>query len=270
MSLNSNPSLIKQMVPGMKKIFLLFSALLFAGLSELLNAQTNAPDPSIMQQYWFVMLKRGENRSHDSLTAVKLQEGHMANINKMAEMGKLKLAGPFADKGDWRGIFIMVTDSQQEAEQLVNQDPAVQAGRLAYEIHPWYGGGDLKTNFDYPEDNEEKDGVKPKMMKSYFFVMLNEGPNREQDSATAMKIQEEHLGNIMKMVKEGQVRLVGPFLDDSVWKGFFIFDVATEDEVKKLLANDPAITSGRMTYEIRPWYGAAKIYTKMNPRTPMH
>ncbi|NUM72636.1 MAG: hypothetical protein HUU43_17485, partial [Ignavibacteriaceae bacterium] len=226
----------------MKKIFLLFSALLIAGLSELITAQTNAPDPSIMQQYWFVMLKRGENRSLDSLTAVKLQEGHMANINKMAEMGKLKLAGPFADKGDWRGIFIMVTDSQQEAEELVNQDPAIQAGRLAYEIHPWYGGGDLKTNFDYPEDNEEKDGVKPKMMKSYFFVMLNEGPNRKQDSATAMKIQEEHLGNIMKMVKEGQVRLVGPFLDDSVWKGFFIFDVATEDEVKKLLANDPAIT----------------------------
>lgn len=89
---------------------------------------------------WFVMLTKGANRSQDSATAMRLQEGHMANITKMADEGKLLVAGPFLEDANWRGIFILKCESKEEAEQLIKQDPAIAAGRLAYEIHPWMTG----------------------------------------------------------------------------------------------------------------------------------
>ena len=89
------------------------------------------------------MLTKGANRSQDSTTAMRLQEGHMRNIRRLYQSGKLKVAGPFGDDGNWRGIFIFdpSADScatKEQLQQLLQTDPAIAAGRLAYEIHPWY------------------------------------------------------------------------------------------------------------------------------------
>jgi uncharacterized protein YciI len=50
----------------------------------------------------------------------------------------LAIAGPFGDDGDWRGIFILDVATVEEAKAQVDRDPAVQAGRFVYEIHPWW------------------------------------------------------------------------------------------------------------------------------------
>lgn len=92
-----------------------------------------------LKQYYFVMLTKGPNSQEiDSLALVKIQEGHMANIHKMADEGKLLIAGPFGDDGNWRGIFIFDAASEDEVIALLKNDPAIQAGRLSYEIHPWW------------------------------------------------------------------------------------------------------------------------------------
>lgn len=106
--------------------------------------QDNMPDPDKMQTYYMALLKRGPNRSHDSLTAAKIQEGHMAHIMQMARDKKLVLAGPFLDNGDLRGIFVFNVSSIDEALELTNEDPAIKSGRLIIEIHPWYGPTMLK------------------------------------------------------------------------------------------------------------------------------
>lgn len=90
-----------------------------------------------MKTYYMVFLKKGPNRNHDSATAATIQAGHMANIQKLAAAKKLKVAGPFLDDGDLRGIFILDVPSLEEAKRLTEADPAVQAGRLIMEIHPW-------------------------------------------------------------------------------------------------------------------------------------
>ena len=89
-------------------------------------------------QYWFVMLISGDKRTQDSATTAKIQEGHMANINKLYQEGKLKVAGPFGDEGIWKGIFIFDCAIKEEVEKLLSADPAIAAGRLSYEIHPWW------------------------------------------------------------------------------------------------------------------------------------
>lgn len=90
-------------------------------------------------------------------------------------------------------------------------------------------------------------------LKAYYFVLLRKGPHRDQDSTTAAKIQMEHLENINKLAREGKLAVAGPFLDDSSLMGIFIFDVSTEQEVKQLVDNDPAVKAGRLAYEIHPW-----------------
>ena len=73
----------------------------------------------------------------------KLQEAHMAYILKMGTEGKLVIAGPFADNGDLRGLYIFRVGSAAEAKALVESDPAVQAGRLRFELHPWYAAKNI-------------------------------------------------------------------------------------------------------------------------------
>ena len=129
-----------------KKLTLLVLSCLFIAFSTTAQVKKStknniaiksAAKPTI-KQYWFVMLTKGNNRIQDSATAAKIQEGHMANITNLYNAGKLKVAGPFGDDGDWRGIFIFDCETKEEVEKLLATDPAVIAGRLAYDIHPWY------------------------------------------------------------------------------------------------------------------------------------
>jgi uncharacterized protein YciI len=84
------------------------------------------------------MLLKGPNRNQDSVTAAKIQEGHMANINRLYNDGKLKVAGPFGDNGNWLGIFIFDCTTKEEVEKDLKTDPAIISGRLSYDIRPWY------------------------------------------------------------------------------------------------------------------------------------
>jgi uncharacterized protein len=104
------------------------------------TTKSATPDKSEPISLFFVMLVKGPNRDQDSATAEKIQEGHMANITKLSKSGKLLVAGPFMEDLNWRGIFILKCDTQDEAEKLIKTDPAIISGRLTYEIHPWMTG----------------------------------------------------------------------------------------------------------------------------------
>jgi uncharacterized protein YciI len=97
-----------------------------------------------MRRYVMALLKSGPNQDHDEETAQKLQEGHMENIRRLGSEGKLIVAGPFLDDGQLRGIYIFDVSTIEEARELTETDPAIQAGRLEMELHPWYGSAGLK------------------------------------------------------------------------------------------------------------------------------
>jgi uncharacterized protein YciI len=90
-----------------------------------------------LKTYYLVLLKKGENRSQSQEEVMKLQEAHLNNISRLAELGKIVIAGPLLDNSEIRGIFIFDADSQEEVEELCATDPAIKAGRLIAEVHPW-------------------------------------------------------------------------------------------------------------------------------------
>lgn len=87
---------------------------------------------------YLALLTRGAKWTPEKTPATEeLQKAHLANINRLAEMKKLVVAGPFGDDTPLRGIFVFKVASIDEARALTETDPAVQAGRLAIDIHPW-------------------------------------------------------------------------------------------------------------------------------------
>lgn len=123
---------------------MLFSA--FSGFSQdstvvydSLYAQRLGADDYGMRQYVMAFLKSGPNRDQAPEEEAELQRAHMENIGRLANEGKLILAGPFLDDTELRGIYIFDVQTIEEAEELTQSDPAIKAGRLVMELHPWYG-----------------------------------------------------------------------------------------------------------------------------------
>ena len=88
--------------------------------------------------YYFAFLRRGPKWTAERTPETdKLQAAHMANINAMAKTGKLVIAGPFENGGDYAGVFVFKVASLEEAKALAESDPTVKAGRLVAETHPW-------------------------------------------------------------------------------------------------------------------------------------
>lgn len=68
----------------------------------------------------------------------KLQSGHMANIQAMADTGWLAAAGPMAVDTPFRGIFLFRTNDEKLVRKLMAPDPAIKRGRLAPRVMTWY------------------------------------------------------------------------------------------------------------------------------------
>ena len=91
-----------------------------------------------MKKYVMAFLKEGPTRLKDSTERMQLQMAHLKNIGRLAAEGKLVVAGPFLDDQPVRGIFIFNVESVEEARKLTETDPAIKAGSLIMELHPFY------------------------------------------------------------------------------------------------------------------------------------
>lgn len=113
-----------------------------------------------MRTYVLCILKTGPRDAE--IKGKERQEifaGHFANINRLADEGKLAVAGPFGknDKS-YRGLYIFNVATVEEAEALVVLDPAVKAGVFVPDLTLWYGSaammvvGETHKRIEKPKD----------------------------------------------------------------------------------------------------------------------
>ena len=69
--------------------------------------------------------------------------------------------------------------------------------------------------------------------------------------------------NIRKMAATGKLIVAGPFMDGGDVRGLYIFSGGSIDEVKAMVADDPAVKAGRLVVEVKPWMAAKGI--KVDP-----
>ena len=99
--------------------------------------QLDHPNPEDLEPLVLGFLVRAPNRAPDDAHAEEIQKGHLAYMEDLHKQGKLVAAGPFLDDTASRGLVIYRVADVDEAKALAAGDPAVKAGRLVLEAHPW-------------------------------------------------------------------------------------------------------------------------------------
>jgi len=94
--------------------------------------------PNQMEQYTLVLLNRGDAWDPASPQFANIVKLHPAFIKGLIDGGKIAVAAPFpfTEPGELRGVEIFRVGADETAN-LVKLDPAVKAGLLKPDIHPW-------------------------------------------------------------------------------------------------------------------------------------
>jgi uncharacterized protein YciI len=90
-----------------------------------------------------VILKTGPTPVPAGEQRKKMFQGHMANMERLANEGKLVLAGPFDGTDGWRGLFIFAVNDIEAAKQLTATDPVIVNGEMVAEYHKYFGSASL-------------------------------------------------------------------------------------------------------------------------------
>lgn len=112
----------------------------------------------------------------------------------------------------------------------------------------------------YDEALAKKLGADNYGMKMYVLVMLKTGSNTTATKAQTDSLFRGHMANIDRLAKESKLIVAGPLAkNDKQYRGIFILNTKSLEEVKTWLATDPAISSKLLDAEIFNWYGSAAL-----------
>lgn len=213
------------------------------------SAAQSYPPPADLQTYYIYFLKTGPKSGTGTPDERKqIQAQHMAHLNSLGA----KIAGPFIDGGEWRGLVILPAESLAAARAKGEADPAVKAGVFVVETYTlvvpknWFELGPV------PE---------PYKMRRWVFFFLDDAPSRPANTPAAemAKLQDGHLANLHRLSKEGKLYLAGPLTDGGIHRGIGVFATESVDEARQWMADDPLVKGGYLVVTPLQWFGADGI-----------
>lgn len=210
----------------------------FAALFIILIMALGASSQSQSGKY-FVFLNTNPDRAKLPEDEVnKIQTAHMANMDSLAKARRLMAAGPFHGGG---GMQILAATSIEDAQKLVDSDPAVKAGRFNTEVYPLaFGVGGICPV------NEPYDMVEYRFVR---FVPVKEMVDAES-SKKLKKYIKRHVNYMKANFFKRRIIANGDFGEGL--GGFMItFKPDDEDDFDTFLKYDPYIRSGLYTADTR-------------------
>lgn len=132
-----------------------------------------------------------------------------------------------------------------------------------------------EENPDFDAELAEKLGADDLGMKTYIMVILKTGSAQISDTNKRKEMFRGHFDNINKLAEQGKMVLAGPIgKNEKTYRGIFVFNVANEEEAKKLMDGDPTIVNGIFDVEYYKWYASAalneinNIHKKISKKKP--
>ena len=246
----------------MRRLILLAIVAALTGPTAAWVQKVPVPPPG-MEVYYLGLLNRGPAWTRgETPESKRIQEGHMANINRMADLGALVAAGPIEGDHDLRGIFIFRVKTADEARALAAADPAIKAGRLTLDLHPWWGPAGIGAGFAAEKKADPAMNVK---MLTYQLGLLKAVPGAPPGTPDA---QRAHLQHIADMQAAGKLAAVGPTPDGGVLRGIFVFKTDAA-EARRLASEDPHVRSGRSVVDLYSWWCADHVMPDILPPVPV-
>jgi uncharacterized protein YciI len=206
------------------------------------HKQAESPESKLLQ-FQMALLKRGPKwTTEPSRERAEMRQRHVAYLRSMLESNKLMIAGGIRDDNELIEVHIFRTKSAEEATAWLNADPAVAAGYLVPELHPWWSEDVMKST------------TTPTKLTTAYLAFLTRGDKWTPEKTPATEaIQKAHLENIKKLADMKKLVVAGPFGDNGRLRGIFVFKVDSIDEARSLAVTDPAVQAGRLALQIHPW-----------------
>jgi uncharacterized protein YciI len=224
----------------MKRILITLFLSFLAMTTFILAQEKKEPAPK-MVEFHMALLKRGPKWSAKGMSP-EVEKGHIAHVVSLLETGKAVIAGPLADDGDLVGIYILRAKSAEEAKSWAESDPAVVAGDLIPEMHPWWS------------EEVMKKPTTPLKMTTAYLGFLTRGPKWTPEKTPATEeLQKAHIANINRLAETKKLVMAGPFGDNGTLRGIFVFKVGSLSEAKELAETDPSVKAGRLVIDLHPW-----------------
>jgi uncharacterized protein YciI len=209
-------------------------------LPAMAGAQEKQPQFKLIE-FQMALLKRGPQLTTTPMTEA-LRSEHVGYALSLLQSGHAVIAGPLADEGEIVGIYVLRAKSAEEATSWVEKDPAVKAGYFVPEMHPWWS-----------EDVMKKPASPIKLTTAYL-ALLRRGANWTPEKTPATEeLQKAHMANIHRLADMKKLVVAGPFGDNGILRGIFVFRTASLEEARTLAATDPAVQAGRLAIDIHPW-----------------
>jgi uncharacterized protein YciI len=218
-------------------------AVLFVAVAAFALAQEKNEPQHKLIEFHMALLKRGPKWSgtHTARTQ-SLESAQRAYVSSLIESGKAVVAGRLDDDGEIRGVYVLRARSAEEARVWAEGSPAVKTGQLIAEMHPWWS-----------EDVMKKPTSPTKLTTAYLgFLKRGDRWTPEKTPATE-ELQQAHMANIHRLADMKKLVVAGPFGDDGMLRGIFVFRVASLAEAKALAETDPAVKAGRLAIDMHPW-----------------
>ena len=108
-------------------------------------ARSLGADDYGMRAYVLAILRSGPTPVPAGEERTSMFQGHFANMKRLADEGKIVLAGPLDGVEGRRGIFVLATKDIEEARRLVATDPVIEKGEMVADLHTYYGSAALMT-----------------------------------------------------------------------------------------------------------------------------
>lgn len=194
-------------------------------------------------EFHMALLKHGPKwTAEENAETKRLHEEHVKYVTSLLDSGQAIIAGPITDGGEIDGVFVFRAKSAAEAKAWAEADPTVAAGFRLAEMHPWWS-----------EDIFRKRSQPMKLVPTYLALLTRGEKWTPEKTPATEEIQKGHMANINRLADMKKLVAAGPFGDDGLLRGIFVFRVASLDEAKALTATDPAIQAGRLAMDIHQW-----------------
>lgn len=208
-----------------------------------LQDKEKGPPAHKMVEFQLVLLKRTPNWEEIKTTnPMALEQSQSNYVNSLIERGNAVLAGRLTDDGEIRCVYILRAKSAEEAKEWADNSPAVKSGHLTTEIHPWWSEEVMKRT------------ATPEKMTTVYLAFLTRGDKWTPEKTPQTEaIQKAHMDNINRLAETKKLVVAGPFGDNGVLRGIFVFKVGSLAEARALAETDPAVQAGRLALDIHPW-----------------
>ena len=104
-------------------------------LCILATLAVGAQEAPTSSSHFVIVLERGPNWLPGKTVSQQPLREHGRYLQRLMANGELVLAGPFLD--DQGGLILLKAANLSEAQQIANEDPAIQKGILRPTVHPF-------------------------------------------------------------------------------------------------------------------------------------